>query len=775
MSRDDEKPPGASQYPPGATVAQTLSVLDALDDLVFVLDLEGRFTWYFRPASWPALYREPGRFMGAHFRDVMPPEVAGPMQRAVDDLRASGVIQGFDYPLAFEGRESWFHARVAPMRDGQGKLCGVTAAIRDVTERRRREGKLLREHQELMSIFDSIDEPIYVADPDSHELLYVNQSLRTLFGDVTGTTCYRSLQNLEAPCPFCTNDRIFGEHAGEPCIWEFQNLQNQRWYRCIDRAIRWPDGRLVRYEMAIDITERRRALAELATEKEQLSVTLRSIGEGVVSTDAEGRIVLMNRLAEAFTGWTQEEARGRTLQEVFRVLHGRTRQPLENLVRKVVSGQELAEPGSDAVLISRDGSGRAISGSGAPIRNQGGEVLGAVLVFRVVTEKRRMETELLRAQNLESLGVLAGGIAHDFNNILTGILGNVNLARILTGPGHEAFPRLEDAENAVAMAKRLAHQLLTFSRGGAPVKKLCSVARLVEEAANLAVRGSSVKCELHLPGDLDPVEVDRGQMHQVFNNLVINAVQSMPRGGLVKIRAENARLTPSSGVPLPPGAYVRIRVKDTGEGISPENVPRVFDPYFTTKQKGTGLGLASAYSIVKKHGGHITVDSAVGGGTTFTLYLPAREGGDPVGDPRPEACVPGQGRILVMDDEEVVRDIVHQMLRHLGYEVTLARDGPEAVELFSQAAASGRPFHLAILDLTVQGGWGGVETVRVLRRIEPGMKAIVASGYSQDPVMADFRGYGFCGVIRKPFRIDELSRAVRGALDPDGGSARRDP
>ncbi len=769
MKKPPGKKPDQSPRHSDASLDQVLSVLNAMDDLIFVLDLEGRFTWYFQPASYPSLYVKPEQFLGRHFRDILPPEVADPLQQALDEIRTSGGIRRFEYPLTIQGEEAWFHARVAGMKDSEGTVSGIASTIRDITERVRREGKLRREHHELMSIFDSIDEPIYVADPDTYEVLYLNQAMRNLFGDVLGQKCYRSFQNQEAPCPFCTNDRIFGEHAGRPYIWEVQNQANQCWYRCIDRAIHWPDGRLVRYEMAIDITERRKAVDALAAEKEQLSVTLRSIGDGVISTDAEGRIVLMNRIAEQFTGWSQAEARGRPLHDVFRVIHEETREPQENLIQEVVSRQGVVELGSDIILIGRDGTKRVVSDSGAPIRTQEGQILGVVLVFRDVTEKRRMEKELLRAQNLESLGVLAGGIAHDFNNILTAIMGNVNLAKILSGPEHEAFPKLEEAERASGIAQGLAQQLLTFSRGGAPVKKPSSVARLLEEAANLAVRGSNVKCELNLPGDLLPVAVDRGQMHQVFNNLIINAVQSMPGGGVIKIRAENASMSYSKQIPLEAGKYVRIQVQDPGEGIAPEHLARVFDPYFTTKRKGTGLGLASAYSIVKKHGGHITADSIRDRGSTFTLYLPAREAGELKQETPEDTYVHGRGRILVMDDEEIVRSIVEHMLHHLGYETTVARDGPEAVELFSQAVNSDQPFQAVILDLTIQGGWGGVETIKVLRKIDPEVKAIVASGYSNDPVMADYWRYGFSGVIRKPFRIEELGKIVHAVLIQGGG------
>ncbi len=275
-----------SKETPGQQAAQLLSVLNSMDQLIFVFDTEGRFIRHFQPASHPILYAEPENFLGKNFRDVLPPgEVRENLARAMEEIRATGGVRHFDYSLPLQGVEKWFHGRLTTMEDPEGRFSGFTAVIHDITKRKHEEKEIRREHQQLLSIFDSIDEPIYVAAPDTYEILFINQALKKIFGDVTGQKCHRALQGLEAPCPFCTNDRIFGEHAGEPYIWEFRNRANQRWYRCIDRAILWPDGRLARYEMAIDITERKKAVDELATEKEHLSVTLRSIGDGVISTD----------------------------------------------------------------------------------------------------------------------------------------------------------------------------------------------------------------------------------------------------------------------------------------------------------------------------------------------------------------------------------------------------------------------------------------------------------------------------------------------------------
>ena len=366
---------------------------------------------------------------------------------------------------------------------------------------------------------------------------------------------------------------------------------------------------------------------------------------------------------------------------------------------------------------------------------------------------------------MESVGILAGGIAHDFNNILTGIMGNIGLAKIFVVPAGQASAALVEAEEAALRAKGLTQQLLTFARGGLPIRKSTSIAKLLRQSAGFALRGSRVRGKFTLPDDLWSVEIDEGQINQVITNLVINADEAMPEGGVVKIGAKNTTIEASSVLPLPEGNYIEITVADHGIGISPEHLARIFEPYFTTKQKGSGLGLATAYSIIRNHDGYITAESELSVGTTFHIYFPAS------GKPAPKkeklvakAAVAGEGRILVMDDEEMLRKMLSMTLPLDGYEVELARDGAEAVELYKKARESGRPFDAVILDLTVPGGMGGKEAIKKLLEIYPRVKAIVSSGYSTDPVMADFKDYGFSAVAVKPYRIEELENTLRSLI-----------
>ena len=378
-----------------------------------------------------------------------------------------------------------------------------------------------------------------------------------------------------------------------------------------------------------------------------------------------------------------------------------------------------------------------------------------------ITERRRLEEELLKADKLESVGILAGGIAHDFNNILTSIIGNVSLARMYLKPGSKEFDLLSAAETASMRAKGLTNQLLTFAKGGAPAKETASISNLIKESSLDMLKGSKSKCELSIAGDLWPVEADPKQISQGISNIVINADQAMPEGGIIQVKAENLVLEEEQGLPVNLGKYIRISIKDQGIGIAEKHLSKIFDPYFTTKSAGSGLGLATAYSIIKKHNGHISVDSSPGAGTTFHIYLPASDKAVPVIE---EALLTGHGKILLMDDDRMIREIAEAMLEMLGYEAEFATDGAEAIEMHRKAMESEKPYDAVILDLTIPGGMGGKEAIKKLLELDPQLKAIVCSGYSEDPVMSNNREYGFKGVLPKPFNFDTLGRVLNEVL-----------
>lgn len=382
-----------------------------------------------------------------------------------------------------------------------------------------------------------------------------------------------------------------------------------------------------------------------------------------------------------------------------------------------------------------------------------------------ITDRKQLETELVKVQKLESVGILAGGIAHDFNNILTAILGNISLAKVYSD-SEKVIEKLEKAEKASMQAKDLTQELLTFSRGGAPVKKLIYIEEMLRDSAIFALRGSNVRRELSIPNDLWPLEVDPGQISRVINNIVINAVQASSDGGVIKVCAQNKTLGTESGLPLHPGAYIEVSIEDQGIGIPEENLQKIFYPYFTTKREGTGLGLASSYSIIKNHDGYITAESQVNVGTIFHIHLPASPEKALIKAKESRAVLVADERnVMVMDDVEVVRDIIRDMLSNIGYKVTVAVDGTEAIELYRSAKESGRPFDAVIMDLTIRGGMGGKATIKKLIELDPEVKAIVSSGYSNDPIMSGFEKYGFKGVIAKPYMAKELNEVLHRVIE----------
>ncbi len=538
------------------------------------------------------------------------------------------------------------------------------------------------------------------------------------------------------------------------------------------------DLREANQRLRVEVNDRKAAQRALAAETERLRVTLRSIADGVVTTDIEGRVVLLNEVAERLTGWTLEDAEGKPLDEVFKIIHLGDRTPSENLCQRVLSsGEIMSLDGQDRAIVAKDGAERMISHSAAPIRENHGEVTGVVMVFRDITEEQRLERELLKAQKLESLGILAGGIAHDFNNILSGILLKTQLAQRALGKGRDPLKHLQAVQEAVQTATALTQQLLTFAKGGAPVKQAASVSELLTESASFALRGSQIRCEMKIAPDLWTAEIDRGQISQVVHNLVINAAQAMPGGGTIRIEASNLELHGEKTVgDMPPGIYIQIAVADEGCGIRPEVLTSIFDPYFSTKPTGHGLGLTTTHSIIKRHGGHITVESELGAGSRFTFYLPASKVVVQA-KPKPDQPAPVEvgeilGRVLVMDDEPHIRESLGEVLEELGYSAGFSADGAQALRAYREAMESGHPYDVVIMDLTIPGGMGGREAIGQLLELDPEAQAIVYSGYSRDPVMAAYRDHGFRAMLPKPFKFQQLGSLLTELIPKRNGFPR---
>jgi len=514
----------------------------------------------------------------------------------------------------------------------------------------------------------------------------------------------------------------------------------------------------------VDITDIRNAETALAAQRERLRVTLRAMAECLLTTDTAGVVQFMNDAAERLTGWTSGAAIGLGVEQVCVLRHEKTRANIAMPVAGAIAQDRVLDFPLHTTLVNRQGAQCMVDGRCAPMHDLAGQAIGAVVVFRDVTERSRLEAELLRSSKLESVGILAGGIAHDFNNILTVVMGNVTLAMLDAGVMATAGRWLGEAERGVLRARDLTQQLLTFAKGGEPVRKTVRLPETVREVTEFALHGSKVRSEFRFDPDLWAADVDKGQIGQVVQNLVINAVQAMPEGGLVSIVIHNEEIAAESTRPLRVGKYLRLEIADTGMGIRAEHLQRIFDPYFTTKQSGSGLGLATAYSIIRRHQGHIDVESVLGHGTTFYIWLPAVLEEAPAEAEEPVKIASMSGRLLFMDDEETIRNVAATLLERLGFTLVTVSDGASAVATYEEAFKNGTPFTLVIMDLTVPGGMGGREAMEQLLKIDPQVRAIVSSGYSSDPVLASYRAHGFRGMVPKPYKLADLARTIRAVL-----------
>jgi PAS domain S-box-containing protein len=694
--------------------------------------------------------------------------------------------------LRKDGSFLWGILSASPIFDAKGRFVGSFGMVTDITKRKNAEVVLRVSEEKYRVLFENAIDPIFITDADL-KYIDVNNKAIELFGFSRKEFLKMHILDVIPPEQIPRTETELKKLRERGTYEKFVGKMRSKDGRWLDVEVSSSaivrDGKVVgSQDIVRDITERRRVEEELLRSKTRyynifntaaVSLWEEDISELRAALDklkARGVADLRSYLDE-HPEFLKKAARMIKILDVndvtLKLYRAKSKEDMLNSLDKIVTPEsydvfkdELVAIAEGKMYFEAETVNKTLLGENIhiwislSIPSHEPAINNMLVSVIDITEHMKMEEELIKAQKLEAVGLLAGGIAHDFNNLLMAITGNIELAKMFARPGDSVYEKLTEAERAALRARDLTQQLLTFSRGGQPVRKAASIAELIRESARFSLRGSNVRCELSLPDDLMPVEVDEGQMSQVVNNLIINADQAMPDGGIIAIQCRTVDIGSRDGLPLKAGKYVHLSIKDQGIGIPREHFSKIFDPYFTTKQKGSGLGLATTYSIIKQHDGYITLESVLGAGTTFHLYIPASKGQGKAGAVKDDGPVPGNGKILVMDDDEAIRDVTGAMLRKLGYETVPANEGAEAIDLYEKARKSGEPFDAVIMDLTIPGGMGGREAIRKLLEIAPDAKAIVSSGYSNDPIMADYAAYGFAGVVGKPYKLKELSETV---------------
>ena len=659
------------------------------------------------------------------------------------------------------------HLIISPtiVRDASGTPAYFIGLFQDVTERRRTERLLRDSEARYHTLFDSSTDNVFLLELNGR-FIDANRTAYERLGYTREEFLAMDIKALADPA-FADRvpARVMQLHEHGVAVFESGHRRKDGTTMPVEVNSRILDfeGRKVFLSQIRDITERKEAEENLRQSEELVRSILDSVDVGFLLIDRNFHILTANKAFCAQVGLPCGDLFGKPCSEISRLAH----RPCDQQGAEC-PGRRVFETGTPHTLIQKfvDAQGTLVTleTKAFPVRDASGAVSAAIETVSNITEKLQLEEERLKTQKLEAIGTLAGGIAHDFNNLLQGVFGHISLAKMEVEPGAQAFELLTQAEQALHLSVNLTTQLLTFSKGGKPLRKHAALRPVIENSVRFALSGSRTGYRITIAEDLWPAEVDEGQIAQVLQNIVLNADQAMEPGGTVEIDTTNV-VAPAAALPpgLNPGRYVAIAIRDRGHGIAPLQLARIFEPYFTTKERGSGLGLATSYSIVNNHGGLIEVASDPGRGSCFSVYLPAAEGAVATVEPAPVPAAGRAGKLLVMDDDKMVRAVAGRLLKALGHRADFAEHGREAVEKYRTARGAGVPYDAVILDLTIREGLGGRETLEQLRAIDPEVRAIVSSGYSDDAVMADHLAFGFRGRLSKPYRLDQLREAL-GAL-----------
>ncbi len=737
------------------------AVLATVGAVVTVLDREGRIVEFNQACEALTGYRYE-EVRGRYVWDfLLPPTQVEGVRHVFTELKAGHFPSKHENHWVTKSGElrliAWSNTALV---GSQGAVEYVVATGIDITDQRKAEAALKASHERMLVILDSLDAIVYVADLETHEVLFVNDYARNIFGDIVGRRCWQAIQlGQSGPCDFCTNDQLL-DADGEPTgtvLWDFRNTINGRWYEIRDRAIRWVDGRLVRLEIATDVTERKIAERTLRESEEKYRLIFENAPLGIMHFDAAGICTTCNEYFAEIIGVPKERVAG------FNTLESLRDPRMKGAVEAALSGDIGHFEGEYTSVLGK--KTRVLRAEYRPIVSEEGTLVGGISVFEDMTERRRLEDELYRAQRLEAAGRVAGQIAHDFNNLLSPLTAYPDLIRLECSKEDPVLPLLDAMQSAAIQMADINQQLLTLGRRGHYNLEVLSPVPLLERLLDGTDFPETVVVEKAFDSDLLPIKGGASQLERVFTNLISNSLEAMSDIGTLTVRAQNVYLD----MPLrnyetiQRGEYVKVEFTDTGTGIDPHLVDRIFDPFFTTKKtdrkRGSGLGLSVVRAVTDDHDGYVDLASRPGRGSTFSLYFPVTR--EPLSEAKEttDRLPAGTERVLVVDDDPFQRQVLTRLLTQLGYEVQTVRSGEEAVDHAAQ-----NPQDLLILDM-IMDGIDGAETYRRIREIYPEQKALLLSGYAESERVAEAQRMGAGAFIRKPVGLQKIATAVRHALD----------
>jgi two-component system cell cycle sensor histidine kinase/response regulator CckA len=731
------------------------TLVDTSPYAVTVTDLKAEITYASKRTLKLHGYKNQEELLGkSAFILITPSEHKKAMTNLKKTLE-TGSVRNLEYHLVKKDGSTFLaEMNASSIKDSEGKPQALVACTRDITERKENERKLKEREAFNFALFNYSPVETIVVDREG-KVIKSNLAKRRSGNRIPeiGNIMYKDYGskheiNMFKELMNCINT---GKNK------EFPQMKYEDKYLSISIAP-FSEGAIIISE---DITERISAEKALKESEDRFRSIVETVPSLLLITNEKGENIYMSPNCKDITGYSNGELEGKFIWWVHKDDEEKAKE-----IFRIAFVEHKGGRNFEYKAVNKDGKIWYASSSWEPIVDEKGKFEGVVLQTIDISDRKIMEEEIAKVQKLESIGILAGGIAHDFNNFLTGIIGNISLAKLKLDPKNEAYEILTESEKAAHSAKSLTHQLLTFSKGGVPIKEKASIEDLIRESTNFVLVGSNIKCEFDFQKDLWDVHIDIGQMNQVINNIILNASEAMPRGGKITIKAENIEIGRQRKIPLEKGKYVKVTIRDTGIGILKEHLSKIFDPFFTTKRKGSGLGLSTVFSIIQKHKGYVYADSETGIGTSFYIYLPVVVEPEKETEPEEEKkqFAKDEGRVLIMDDKSFIRKAAQRALNLFGFEVNGAEDGEEAIMMYKEAIEKGTPYNVVILDLTIPGAMGGLKTLKELRKINPEVKAVVSSGYSDDPVMSDHVKFGFDAIIKKPYEYTELAEVVKNLI-----------